>query len=324
MKKCIILALVFALGALPAASAAEDTYDISVSQFVEHPALDAVLKGFLDYLKENGVSAECKVHNAQANMATASQIAFQIMGEKPDLILAIATPTAQACAQALKKAPHMRDTPFLFSAVTDPVGAGLVEDLNKPGKNITGVSDLIPVDKHMENLKKLVPGLKTLGVMYNSGEANSKTIVGLVRESGKKMGFTVVDATVSKSSEVYQAAKSMVGRADAIFIPTDNTVVSALESAVKVCVENKLPLIAADVDSVKRGAVAAMGFDYYKHGRQTGAMAKRILVGQAEVSQTPVETQKELQLHLNLKYAALMGVQVPEEMVRNADKIYEK
>ena len=144
----------------------------------------------------------------------------------------------------------------------------------------------------------------------------------MIREVGAQLGFEVVDATVSKTSEVYQAAKSLVGRVDAVFVPTDNTVVESLESAVKVCAENDLPLFCADVDSVKRGAVAAMGFDYYKHGRQTGAMARRILAG-VRTADTPVEMQEALQLHINLPAARDMGVVVPDDLRNKADKVYE-
>jgi putative ABC transport system substrate-binding protein len=164
--------------------------------------------------------------------------------------------------------------------------------------------------------------MKKLGVLYNSGETNSISSVKLLREVGQKMGYEVVDATVSKTSEVYQAAKSLVGKVDAVFVPTDNTVVESLESAVKVCAENDLPLFSADVDSVKRGSVAAMGFDYYKHGRQTGAMAKRILDG-ADPGNTPVETQKELKLYINLKSAKDMGVSVPASLLKSADMVYK-
>ncbi len=321
MKK-IVLVLMILLIMAPLTGVQAKTYNISVSQFVEHPALDAVLKGFKDYMAENKIDVVYKVHNAQANMATAGQIGTQIMGEKPDLIIAIATPSAQACAQALKKAPHMKDTPMLFTAVTDPLMAGLVKDLKHPGGNITGVSDMLPLGQHMEMIKKFVPGLKKLGVLYNSGETNSISSVKLLREVGQKMGYEVVDATVSKTSEVYQAAKSLVGKVDAVFVPTDNTVVESLESAVKVCIENKLPLFSADVDSVKRGSIAAMGFDYYKHGRQTGAMAKRILNG-ASPGDTAVETQKELKLHINLKSAKQMGVDVPESLLKVADMVYK-
>ena len=321
MKK-ITFVLAFLLVLSPFAEIEAKTYKISVSQFVEHPALDAVLKGFQDYMKEKGIGVDYSVHNAQANMATAGQIGTQIMGEKPDLILAIATPSAQTCAQALKKAPHMKNTPMLFSAITDPVLAGLVKDLGHPGGNITGVSDMLPLDQHMHMVKKFIPSLKQLGVIYNSGEANSKSSVKLLKNVGKKMGYEVVDATVAKTSEVYQATKSLVGRVDAVFIPTDNTVVASLESVVKVCVENNLPLFGSDVDSVKRGAVAAMGFDYYIHGRQTGAMAQRIING-ANPANISVETQKELKLYINRKYANLMEVKIPDELLNAADKIYE-
>lgn len=318
----LIMALMVIMMAGPVSGVQAKTYRISVSQFVEHPALDAVLKGFQDYMKEKKIAVDYSIHNAQANMATAAQIANQIMGEKPDMIVSIATPTSQACAQALKKFPHAQNTPFLFTAVTDPVAAGLVKDLNHPGGNITGVSDLLPIDKHIGMVKKFFPNLKRLGVMYNAGEANSKATVAAIREEGKKLGFEVIDATASKTSEVYQAAKSLAGKADAIFVPTDNTVVSGLESAIKVCIQSKMPLFCADVDSVARGAVAAMGFDYYKHGYQTGAMAQRIFEG-ADPGSTPVETQKDLQLHLNLKYAKQMGVDVPKVILKLADKIYE-
>jgi len=250
MKKLMICIIAIFL-MVPLAQA--ETRQVSVSQFVEHPALDAVLKGFQDYLKENQIEAEYQVHNAQANMATAGQIGTQIMGEKPDLILAIATPSAQTCAQALKKAPHMQQTPMLFTAVTDPLAAGLVPDLKQPGGNITGVSDMLPLGQHMAMVKEFIPGLKKLGVMYNAGEANSKSSVKLIKQVALEMNFDVVEATVSKTSEVYQAAKSLVGRADAVFVPTDNTVVESLESAIKVCIENKLPLFCADVDSWRCG-----------------------------------------------------------------------
>ena len=319
-KTTFIIAVLMVLSPLVQVEA--KSVKISVSQFVEHPALDAVLKGFQDDLKEHGIAADYNVHIAQANMATAGQIGTQIMGEQPDLILAIATPSAQTCAQALKKAPHMQKTPLLFTAVTDPLMAGLVKDLQRPGANITGVSDMLPLDQHMAMVKKILPGLKRIGVLYNSGETNSKSSVKLLKKVGMDMGFEVVDATVSKTSEVYQAAKSLVGKVDAVFTPTDNTVVESFESAVKVCVENHLPLFASDVDSVKRGAVAAMGFDYHKHGRQTGAMARRILGG-ATPGTTAVETQKELKLHINKKYADLMKVDIPGEMMKSAEKVYE-
>ena len=322
MKKLFCMMLAIGLSLAAAVTVSASPYRISVNQFVEHPALDAVYNGMADYLKENSVAAEFKVHNAQANMGTANQIAQQMVGEKPDLMVAIATPSAQACAQALKKAPASLKRPFIFTAVTDPVSAGLVKDLEKPGGNITGVSDLLPVKKHLEMVLAYRSGLKKLGVLYNAGEANSKATVQTIKSLSKELGFKVVDATAAKTADVYQAAKSLIGRVDAVFIPTDNTIVSALESVIKIGVQNRLPVFAADVDSVKRGAVAAMGFDYYKHGYQTGAMIEKILKGQAP-SDTPVEFQKDLQLQINAKYSRMMGLEPPKALLDKASKVYE-
>ena len=319
MKKLILIPLTLCLVSLQTAMA--QTYRISVNQFVEHPALDSVLKGFKDYMKEANVQIDYNVHNAQANMGTATQIGQQIVGEKADLIMAIATPSAQACARALEKAPSKLRRPLLFTAVTDPVAAGLVDNLNQPGGYITGVSDLLPLKKHLEMLIAFLPNIEKLGVMYNAGEANSKVLVKTLRELSQNYGIKVIDATASKTSDVYQAAKSLVGKVDAVFIPTDNTIVSGLEAAIKVGTQYRMPIFAGDVDSVRRGSVAAMGFDYYKHGRQTGAMALKILQG-ADTAQIPVEFQKELELHINTKYAELMGVTPPQSLLKKADKIY--
>ncbi len=319
MKKTVLFTLMFAM--LCVHGAVAGGYTISVNQFVEHPALDAVLKGLQDYFKEKNIPVVYKVHNAQANMGTATQIAQQMIGEKADLLIAIATPSAQACAQAVNKAPKALKRPLLFTAVTDPVAAGLVKDLNHPGGDITGVSDLLPVKEHLQMVLAFQPGLKRLGVLYNAGEANSKATIATIKGLSGEMGFKVIEATASKTADVYQAAKSLVGRVDAVFIPTDNTIVSALESVIKVGVQNKLPVFAADVDSVARGAVAAMGFDYYKHGLQTGAMAERILSG-ASPADTPVEFQKNLELHINKKYCTMMGITPPRALLEKATKIY--
>ena len=320
MKKGIMAALLGAF--IGFQSFAVEGATIAVSQFVEHPALDAVMRGMQDYLKEKKMEVSYSVHNAQANMGTATQIAQQMIGEKADLLVAIATPSAQTCVQALAKAPADLKRPFLFTAVTDPVAAGLVGDLRKPDAGITGVSDLLPVEEHLRMVLAYKSGIKKLGVLYNGGEANSKATVASIKALSDKLGFELVEATAGKTADVHQAAKSLVGRVDAVFIPTDNTIVAALESVIKVGVQNKLPIFAADVDSVKRGAVAAMGFDYYQHGKQTGAMAERILNGEKPES-LPVEFQKELQLHINAGYSRQMGVEPPAAMLQKATQVYE-
>ncbi|MBG0789930.1 MAG: ABC transporter substrate-binding protein [Desulfovibrionaceae bacterium] len=315
MKKIVLIA---AAVLLLAATAFAKSYTISVTQIVEHPALDAMRNGVADRLKEMGLDVTYNVHIAQGNMATNTQIISQIMGERPDLVLAIATPGAQAAAQKIK------DRPVVFTGVTDPMAAGLVKDLqNSGGGNITGMSDKSPMDKHVALIREVVPDLKAIGIIYNSGEPNSVPNLKDLRAEADKQGIEVVESTISNSSGVYQAAKSLVGRCDAVYVGTDNTVISAIESVVKVCMDNKLPLIVGDVDSVARGAIAAVAVDYYKMGLQTGDMIARILVDGAAPGAMPVEFLHDLELHVNKKSAGAMGVTLPEALVKRAAKVIE-
>jgi len=316
MKKIVLM--LAALLLVASTAIASKGYTISVTQIVEHPALDAMRNGVADRLKEKGIQAEFNVHIAQGNMATNTQIISQIMGEQPDVVLAIATPGAQAAAQKIK------DRPIVFTGVTDPVTAGLVKDLkNTGGTNITGMSDFSPMDKHVALIREIVPNVKTIGIIYNSGEPNSVPNLKALKEEAAKVGIKVEEATISNSSGVYQAAKSLVGRADVVYVGTDNTVVSAIESAVKVCTDNRLPLIVGDVDSVARGAIAAVAVDYYKMGLQTGDMIARILAEGAEPGEMPVEFLNDLNLHVNTKAAAAMGVTLPEATVKRAEKVIQ-
>jgi putative ABC transport system substrate-binding protein len=219
-RSLLLLGLLFAAFALPAVA---QGYTVSFNQIVEHPALDAVRKGVQDALADEHLDVSYNVHIAQGNISTANLIARQILGENPDVIVPIATPTAQACAQIT------RDKPIVFAVVSDPVGAGLVKSFDHPGANITGTSDMSPVDKQLELALKIVPGIQRIGVIYNSGESNSVAIVNVLKKDAAARQMTVVEATVANSAGVYPAAKSLVGKVDAIYIPTDNTVVSAFE-----------------------------------------------------------------------------------------------
>ena len=314
VKKLICLVSILVLSAVLTTTAMAKTYTVSFNQIVEHPALDALRKGVIDSLNAKGYHINYHVHIAEGNISTANLIARQIVGENPDVVVPIATPTAQACAQVIKQ------TPIVFAAVSDPVGAGLVKSLQHPGSNVTGTCDMSPVDRQVALIRQFLPHIKHLGVIYNSGEANSIAIVKFLHRVCAKDGIAVEEATVSNSSGVYQAAKSLVGKVEAIYIPTDNTVVSAFESITKVCIENKLPVFAADVDSVGRGAVAALAVDYYRMGLQTGDMVARVLQG-AKPADMPVETLKNLMFYLNLKSAAEMGLKVPPALIKRADKI---
>lgn len=316
MKKLMQFAAVLAGLFMLTTPAFCQSYTVSFNQIVEHPALDAMRKGVKDSLAEAGFTVTYNDHIAQGNISTANLIARQILGENPDVIVPIATPTAQACAQVTK------NIPIVFGAVSDPVGAGLVKSFEKPGANVTGTSDMSPVDKQLDLALKFLPKMKTIGVIYNSGEANSIAIVAFLKKEAAARGLNVEEATVSNSAGVYQAAKSLVGKADAIYIPTDNTVVSAFEAVTKVAIENKLPLFAADTNSVERGAIAALAVDYYLMGKQTGRMVAKVLQG-TKPADLPVETLDELLVHLNPKAAASMGVAVPADVLKNADKIIQ-
>ncbi len=314
MKKILLFLVLMFMITVPVIHSAQ-TYTVSISQIVEHPSLDAMRDGFKDRLKEAGIDVIYNEHIAQGNQATNVQIANQIKGENPDLVMAITTPSSQAVAQKIK------DIPILFTGVTDPVAAGLVKSLMLPGKNITGMTDMSPVLRQVELIKEFMPEVKTIGTIYNAGEANSVVLTNMLKEICKDFGIKVEEASIANSSGVYQAAKSLVGKCDAIYIPLDNTVVSGLEAAIKVCRQNKLPIFSADTDSVERGTVAALAVDYYRMGMQTADMAARILSGNAKPADMPVETLQNLRLFVNEKAAARMGIAIPKRVMERADKV---
>jgi putative ABC transport system substrate-binding protein len=287
------------------------SYNIGISQFVTHPSLDAARKGFEEGLDKAGLDVTLDVQNAQSDQATANTIAGTFASSKPDLILAIATPSAQTVAQAIS------DTPILFTAVTDPVSAKLVNSLEAPGANVTGTSDANPVLEQLTLLTELDPEAKRVGIVYSSGEVNSQVQVEWAKEAAAELGLEIKEATVSNSSEVQQAANSL--DVDAFYVPTDNAVVSALESLLGVAQTQKIPVIAAEGDSVERGAVATYGLNYEKLGAQTAEMAVRILTEDADPATMPVETQTELELYVNPTAAEAMGVEIPQSMLDEAD-----
>jgi putative tryptophan/tyrosine transport system substrate-binding protein len=306
----------------PAASTKVDTnkkYKIGISQIVEHPSLDATRQGFLAALKDAGLiekqNLEVDVQIAQGDTNNNTTIAQKFAGDKKDLVLGIATNSAQALAQTVK------DTPILFSAVTDPVGAKLVKSLDKPEGNITGVMDTHPdeITKLMDFIAKEFPKIKTVGAVANEGEQNSAIAVKRAEEALSKHGIKLVRAAVANSSEVKQATESLVGKVDAIYINKDNTVVAALESAVQVADKNKIPLFAGDIDSVKRGAFATFGYEYYDIGYTTGKMAVEILKNGKKPSDIKVAYPEKLDLYMSLKAAKNQGIEVTDAMKKQTD-----
>ncbi|QEA11672.1 ABC transporter substrate-binding protein [Comamonas flocculans] len=309
-------ALTLAFAAIAPASAQEKS--VAVTAIVEHPALDAVRDGAKDALKaagfEEGKNLKWQYQSAQGNTGTAAQIARKFIGDKPDVIIAIATPSAQAVVAATK------NVPVVFSAVTDPVAAKLVPSWDASGTNVTGVSDLLAMDKQVELIKKVVPDAKRLGIVYNPGEANSVVVVKELKELLPKMGMTLVEASAPRSVDVGSAGRSLVGKVDAIYNSTDNNVVSAYESLVKVAQEAKIPLIAADSDSVKRGAIASLGVNYRDLGEQTGRMVARILKGEKPGDIKP-EVSTKLELFVNPGAAEKQGVKLSDEFIKSATTI---
>lgn len=300
-------------GTSAAGGDSDKTYQIGITQIVTHPSLDEAREGFKSALQAGGIKAEFDEQNAQGDQATATSIANNFKNK--DLVLAVATPTAQAAAQVIT------DKPVLFTAVTDPVSAKLVNSLEAPGGNVTGTSDLNPVKEQIDLVKEINPSAKTVGIVYSSGEVNSEVQVKLAEEAAKAIGLTIATKTVSNSGEVAQAANSL--NVDAFYVPTDNTVVSAIESIIGAAEAKKVPVIAGEGDSVKRGAAATFGIDYRALGEQTGQMAVKILKDGADPATMPVETQKEPKLVVNPGAAQKAGVTLPEELVKRADEVVE-
>jgi putative tryptophan/tyrosine transport system substrate-binding protein len=300
----------------------EKTVKIGITQIVEHPSLDAAREGFIAALKdagyEEGKNLKLDYQNAQGDMNNNASIAQKLVSDKNDLILAIATPSAQAALQATK------DIPILFTAITDPVGAELVQSLEKPGGNATGTSDTHPdaIEKTIAAIKTFIPDAKKVGIIYNNGEPNSVVNVKNAKEALEAAGLEAVETTISTSSEVKQAAESMVGRVDVLYIPKDNTVVAALESVITVANDKDIPTFVGEGDSVKRGTFASYGFDYHDLGYTTGKMAIEILKGK-KPSDMPVGFPETLELIVNKKAAKEEGINLTDEMLKDAKIVGE-
>lgn len=285
---------------------ADKTYKIGITQIVEHPSLNAATEGFKKAIEESGLKVEYDPQIAQGDNSLNTTIANNLVSANVDLIFANSTPSAQAAATATS------DIPIVFTSVTDAVGAQLIDSMEKPGKNVTGTIDLHPdtISKTVAFLKEL--GAKKVGMVYNAGEQNSVAQVKEVKKVMGEQGLTVVEASAATSAEVKQAAESLIGKADAFYIITDNTVVSALESVIDVANANKLPLVVGELDSVARGGLAAYGFEYYDIGYEAGQMAVKILKGEAKPADIPAQYPQKLKLLINKKVADDLGIEIKD------------
>lgn len=292
------------------------TYTIGINQFMQHPALDRAFAGFKRALEENGLSegqgVRYEIQNANGEQSTAQSIAQKFAATNPDLVLAIATPAAQASAQAI------RNIPVLFTAVTDPVAAELVASVQQPGGNVTGTSDLASIPDQFNLLKRVVPAAKTVGIVYSSAEVNSEIQIKAAQEAASSLGLTLKLQPVTAVNEISQAVDAL-GAVDAIYVPTDNTVVSGLAVLIQSAEQKHIPVIGSEADSVAAGAAATVGIDYEKLGFQTGMMAIRILQSGQDPSTMAVQYPHDTAYIVNPKAAERQGVTIPEELLKEAE-----
>jgi len=296
--------------------ASGESYKIGISQLVQHPALDAATEGFQQAFADAGVEVEFDLQNANGEQATAVTIAQSFASEDLDLVLAVATPAAQAVAQAVT------DIPVVFTAVTDAVEAELVDSNEAPGGNLTGTSDAAPISEQLALLKEIVPDAAKVGIVYASGEVNSQVQVDAVTEVAPEYDLEIVTQTVTTANDIQQATEAL-GDVDAIYVPTDNMVVSGLASLSQVAEAKKIPVIGAEAGTVETGAVATLGIDYTKLGYQTGEMALAILQDGADPATMPVETAKEFSYVVNTGAAERMGATIPQDILDQADTVGE-
>lgn len=292
------------------------SYKVGVIQLVQHPALDAANKGFVDGLKskgfEEGKNVTFDQQNAQGDQSNLQTIAQRFVSNKDDLICAIATPAAQTVANATK------DIPIVGTAITDYKVAKLVKDSNKPGTNVTGTTDMNPVEAQIDLLVKIMPKAKTVGFIYNSSEVNSQLQIDLAKKAAAARGLNTVEATVSSVNDIQQAAQSLMGKVDALYIPTDNVMASAMPNLIKITDEAKIPVFCAEADMLKSGGVATLGIDYYKLGFQTGEMAADILSGKAKPQDMAIQSQKTFTVTLNEDAIKKLGLTIPDEIRKEA------
>ena len=293
--------------------------NVGIVQLVEHAALDAANKGFVEGLASKGYKEGQNIaydrQNAQADQSNLQNIAHRFVNNKVNLICAIATPAAQTVANVTS------DIPIVATAVTDYKTAKLVKDNAKPGTNVTGTTDMNPVEQQLDLLLKIVPNAKSVGTIYCSSEVNSQLQVDILKKAAAGKNVTIKEATVSNVNDIQQAARSLVGKVQAIYVPTDNVLASAMPTLISVTEEAKLPVICGEGGMVKAGGVATLGVDYYKLGFQAGEMAADILSGKSKPADMAIQAQKEFKAMVNLKEAEKIGLKVPEDVLKGAELV---
>lgn len=288
---------------------------IGIIQIVEHEALDSARKGFIEALGskgfKDGENIEIEYQNAQGDVPTTQTIARNFVSSHKDMILAIATPSAQSAYNATK------DIPILITAVTDPVQSGLVKSWDKSGTNVAGTSDASPMEKQLELLKRLCPGAKKVGILYNTSETNSEIQVEAVKKIAVKFQLEVAASGVTSTNDIPQALDSLLDKVDVLYIPTDNMIVSSMPIVAQKCIDKRKPAISGEEGAVNKGALATEGIDYYKLGFQTGLMAVDVINGK-DPKDMPVSTLEDTKLVINEDTAKKIGIEIPEDLKSRA------
>ena len=304
------LSLTAMLGSV--ANAEEEVYKIGICQLTEHIALDQAYEGFVDGLAEagyvDGENIEIDYQNAQGDQSNCPTIASKLVNDQSDLILAIATPAAQACANATE------EIPILITAVTDPAESGLVEDNAAPGSNITGTSDLTPVKEQLDLMMQLLPDTEKIAILYCSSESNSEIQAQIAIEAAQELGIETMEATVSNSNEIQQVVQNLIGKVDVIYAPTDNMIAAGMQTVSMIANPAGLPIICGEEGMVENGGLATNGINYYNLGKQTAAMAVKILTGEAEPATMPIEYLEEVDTVINAATVEELGIEIPEEL----------
>ena len=298
----------------------KNTYKIGIIQQMEHPALDSAREGLEKYLKgKSDAKFEITVKNAQGDNGTADTIAKQFVSDDVDLIYSIATNASQAAVNATGGT----DIPVVFNAVTDGVEAKLVTSNEKPGGNVTGVSDAAPLEKQLEMIREFLPEAKKIGMIYNIGEVNGKLQVKQVEKLASKYNFKIVKKGVSATTEIATAAEQLAGDVDCIYNITDNMVVSATASITDKANAKNIPVFAAEDGQMKAGLLASDSISYEKLGEQAGSVAYDILVNGKKAGDIPVETAKDTTLYINKKVAEQLGIKIPDSLAERATFVEE-
>lgn len=296
----------------------KEMYTIGINQLVQHDALDASREGFIEGLKEKGFeegkNLKIDYQNAQGDIAIAKTVSDQFVTSKVDMIFAIATSSLQASYNATK------DIPIVFTAVTDPIGAGVAESWESSGTNVTGTSDMVSMEKQLSLLTTLVPDIKTLGVIYNSSEANSLAQVQELKKEAEKNAIDIKEISVTTVNEINQNLNAAIGSIDALYAPTDNTVASAYDLVGNICVNKNIPILCGEEAGVSKGGLCSIGIDYFKLGKEAGYKAAEILNG-AKPEDIEISTLSDMSITINTEVAEKLNITIPEDIDTKANKV---